>query len=317
MEVSRYEHTMLTSHVCFLQWLTWLLVITRAFAQRSSCSGDISTYNRNGLIIPFKNLCGKDITAKVDFYDPTDELNWSDCLYRCVEKAPMCYGFDFTPYGSTDFSCWLMNATFPESSALSQNYTVDAAMLTADFLAGISDDCRTLGLLGCFQKNGQLGRSTTTTQASSMTTTISSAIKTTSTTDISGNAATVGNHAGSTGPAIPGPPSHHAGLSTGAKAGIGVGVGVAVLIVGFAIGVLILRRRKLTAQEAEHPSASDKIVDTDPPRNGRAELPADQSRYTTYGRVELESMGVPPISELASPTGRVSTQRHELDSYPR
>lgn len=139
--------------------LPWLLVSRSAIAQ-GGCRGDTSIYNQNGLNVPFKNLCGKDIQKVVDFLDPTDELTWSDCLDRCVMKAPLCYGFDFTPYGTTDFSCWLMNDTFAEGDAKKQAYTVDAAMLSSDFLTRLSNDCRTLGLQGCFQKNGQLSANT-------------------------------------------------------------------------------------------------------------------------------------------------------------
>ncbi|KZM21975.1 uncharacterized protein EKO05_0005040 [Ascochyta rabiei] len=134
---------------------------TTTIAQ-GGCRGDTSIYNRNGLTVPFKNLCGKDIQKVVDFLDPTDELTWSDCLDSCVMKAPLCYGFDFTPHGTTDFSCWLMNASFAESDAKTQTYTVDAAMVDPDLVSELSSDCRTLGLQGCFQENGQLGAAAST-----------------------------------------------------------------------------------------------------------------------------------------------------------
>src|SRR5690348_11282018 len=58
---------------------------------------------------------------------------------------------------------------FPESSALTQSYIVDVAMLTAETLAGFSSDCQTLGLLGCYKKNGRFAANPTTTKASSTT----------------------------------------------------------------------------------------------------------------------------------------------------
>ncbi|KAF2268573.1 hypothetical protein CC78DRAFT_377608 [Lojkania enalia] len=137
------------SCVFLLSWLTWNLIIRTSFAQ-SGCEANTSTYGQNGLVISFKNLCGRDIAAQVDFPDPTNELTRSDCINRCVEKAPLCYGLDFTRPGTVEFSCWFMNATFPESSALLQSYTVDAAMLSSEFLARLSGDCLIMGLLGCY-----------------------------------------------------------------------------------------------------------------------------------------------------------------------
>lgn len=323
------------SCLSLLSWLLWFLIITRTFAQ-SGCEGDTSTYNQNGLIVSFENLCGKDITAQVDFLDPTNELTWSDCLDRCVEKEPLCYGFDFTPPGTASFSCWLMNATFPESSALTQSYPVDAAMLSPGVLSGLSDDCRTMGLLGCYQKNGQLGTGTTTTRIPSTTTRqrlpTTSSVMTATTAVITGAGGGVTTIimtvvAGSTSTASSGPIPHDGGLSTGAKAGIGAGIGVVVLLAGIAGGVFLLKRRKRREQTVggtAHPDVSEKIVDEDSHRRGRAELPAYQSQYP---RAELESAGTSPtvmgkddlygLPELASPSRTFSAARqhqvHELD----
>ena len=49
------------------------LPITHA-AAHSGCQGDVSTYSKNGLMVPFQNLRGKDITATADFLDPTNKL---------------------------------------------------------------------------------------------------------------------------------------------------------------------------------------------------------------------------------------------------
>jgi hypothetical protein len=229
----------------------WFLIATRIFAQ-SRCEGDTSIYNKNGLTVFFKNLCGKDITTQVDFLDPTNELTWSDCLDRCVEKAPLCYGFDFTPPGTASYSCWLMNATFLEDSALSKPYTVDAAMLDSNLVAGLSDDCQSLGLSGCYQKNDQLGTSATTaprtssitsTTRQSFPSTTSVTISTTAvTTNASGEATTIimTVTAESASPASSEPTLPRGGLSTSAKAGIGAGVGGAILFAGLASGIFFL-----------------------------------------------------------------------------
>lgn len=146
-------------------WLACLLtIVTHASAQSDSdrCVGNTTTtYHDFNLTVPFQNLCGKDIGAKVDFEDPTFEETWSDCMGRCVKKEPLCYGFDFRPLGATDYeNCWLMNATFDAATAVYPGFVIDAAMLAPDLVEGLDDDCRRLGLRGCFLKNGRLEKVT-------------------------------------------------------------------------------------------------------------------------------------------------------------
>lgn len=52
-----------------LYWSVLLLVSTMAAPR--DCQGDTSTYNQKDLVIPFKNLCGKDIQKPIDHADAT------------------------------------------------------------------------------------------------------------------------------------------------------------------------------------------------------------------------------------------------------
>jgi hypothetical protein len=136
----------LLHHACVLQ----ILLNHHTFAQ---CSGPTSTYSfPTGLTVPFQNLCGKDIIVTVDFLPPTNERTWDNCMERCVNKAPLCYGFDFTPLGAAQFNCWLMNASFPASAAAAQSYVVDAAMLGSAFLDILG---RSVGLWGWLGVGGR------------------------------------------------------------------------------------------------------------------------------------------------------------------
>ena len=47
-------------------YLKWLALVAVGAAQRA-CQGDISTYDQNDLVVPFKNPCEKDIQKTVDF----------------------------------------------------------------------------------------------------------------------------------------------------------------------------------------------------------------------------------------------------------
>ncbi|CAI6336769.1 unnamed protein product [Periconia digitata] len=316
--------------------MLWLLAATHSSAQ-SGCEGNTSTYNKDGLVVPFKNLCGRDITAQVDFSDPTNELDWSACLDRCVGKAPLCYGFDFTPPGTASFSCWLMNSTFPEDSAVSKPYVVDAAMLDANLLSQISDDCMQLGLLGCYKKNQQLGTSTSastttsTPRSSESTTTFTPSSSVPTITSIlssaGGQPTTVIMTVVTTGVAntgSPAPESPKYGLSTSAKAGIGGGIGGAVLVGLIAGGIFFLKRRKRVIYDTTYDAqvdASDKIVDERGSSQRWSELPADSSQHK---RVELEGSdmaaagyqldGMAAISELSAPFEVRQERVHELSS---
>ncbi|KAF9697049.1 hypothetical protein EKO04_004686 [Ascochyta lentis] len=298
---------------------------------QGGCRGDTSIYNQNGLTVPFKNLCGKDIQKVVDFLDPTDELTWSDCLDRCVMKAPLCYGFDFTPHGTTDFSCWLMNATFAESDATTQNYKVDAAILDPELMSGLSSDCRTLGLQGCFQKNGRLSAavsmtdiiSITTFPASSEPTRVTPAIVATTAvmTDAGGKVSTLimtvvttlaTGAAKSTGTVLPGSSSSR--LSTGVKAGIGAGIG-AVLLIAILVAILcVLKRRKRKYGSADPPtyeSVNEKIFDIDSHQHGATELQA--VHHGPYGSPELAGSVPTKDTRVFAPQEQI----HEIDGSNR
>jgi hypothetical protein len=226
---------------------------TLTFAQ-SNCKGETSTYDENGLVVPFKNLCGMDIGAVVDFLEATEERSWADCRKRCVEKEPLCFGFDFGT--RFDQMCWLMNASFPESSVVTKG-TIDAAMLMPDFVADLSSDCRKLGLWGCFQKNGQLEAGTISRTAASATNSSTGAtLSTSSSTTLSMLPSNMASSkapttADTTKMASPELQSDSGSLSTGAKAGIGVGVGVLVLALVLFGGFFILKRRKQPLRDTD------------------------------------------------------------------
>ena len=156
----------------------WLSSV--ALAQQRECDrdGETSTYNQNGLTVPFDNLCGRNITAALS-YGWTPEQRRSDCIDRCVKQAPLCYGFNYTPYlDPFQANCILMKDSVPASNVTDRGLVADAATLNPDFLAQLPDDCKTLGLRGCFEKYGHLGTGT----ADLATPTASSSSSTTSTT---------------------------------------------------------------------------------------------------------------------------------------
>ncbi|KAF2878517.1 hypothetical protein BDV95DRAFT_601155 [Massariosphaeria phaeospora] len=296
---------------------TWFLAIAYAAAQ-SGCAGDTSTYDEQGLSVDFQNLCGKDITAQVDFMDPTNEATWSQCLARCVEKEPLCYGFDFTPLDTAPFNCWLMNGTFAVDTAVSQPYAVDAAMLGSELLAGLSEDCKSMGLVGCFEKNGRLGTETATAEKTPSSTSppvTAAAAPPSTTSDALGPTTIVVTvtAGGATSPsAPPSPESKRRGLSTGAKAGIGAGIGVIALLGAITGGFLLLQRRNqralgAPANIAHTGGVSEKMVDEDARAGGaRSELSAQQDAYR---RSELEDPRASLVAE-----GRHDGLRLELDS---
>lgn len=209
-----------------------LLLATAALAQRDcEKDGATSTYNQSGLIVPFNNLCGRDIEAALDFF-ASPEQRRSDCLDRCVRQVPLCYGFDYGPYvSSSQNNCWLMNGTFPASNATNRNFVADAAMLSPDFLARLPQNCRTLGLRGCFEQNGQLDFSTSSSAAPTASSSTQRLSATTTPTETpTGSVQRPGDSGG--------------GLSTGAKAGIGAGIGLAALIAILSGLLFVLKRLK-------------------------------------------------------------------------
>jgi hypothetical protein len=305
-----------------------LALTTSIIAQSSSCTGDTSSYPLNGLIIPFKNLCGKDISAPVDFLDPTWETSFGDCMRKCVEKKPLCYGFDYN-LGPMQANCWLMNASFPESATTEAlNPRVDAAMLSSEILSGLSEDCKSLGLKGCWSKNGALAAASSTARTSTSTSTqrIVAAATTGLVTSSSAVATTAAPSATPGTGTPPRAPSNN-GLSTGAKAGIGAGVGVAALLfIGLAAIVLLKRRRNKDMQEdttqVNHVPEKKPMADYHPyPQSGTTELSV---QHGLYADAELEGTSASPTAarlhgtygygELSSSTGVPSNvQRQELD----
>jgi hypothetical protein len=260
-------------------WLSlFLLLVHRTLAQ-SDCSGPTIYYNESSLTIPFKNLCGKDISAGYDFPDPSIEPSRAYCLMRCVQKAPLCYGFDFRTPDGTGPNCYLMQAKFSESSAVYIGVNFSAGMLDAGVADGLAADCYKLGLFGCWKKNGQISESGGTSTSSVMVSTRISMSLTATTSSVTGSSS---NTASTSLPPLP-----SGGLSTGAKAGIGAGVGAAALLVIIGLVVFILMRRKRNTQpvfDAAPPCTSDKNHGY-AHHGGTTELSADQ----TEGRGELES----------------------------
>ncbi len=270
------------------------LLATIINAQRD-CQGDTSTYDQNGLIVPFKNLCGKDIQKDIDFSGATTEEKWSDCLESCVKKVPLCYGFDYTPFvGYSDgkvsrHDCWLKNATFSENDASFQNFVVDAAMLSRDYVAGLFNDCKTLGLRRCFEQNGRIGSTHPSLRMSSTAIEKSSSSSALSapTAEPSGVAVTNGGVAE---------------LSTGAKAGIGAGSGVLTLMAIVFCIVCVLRRQKRRRNSLGLTASSDMNMLT---VNGqcfdRSELPS----HTDSGE-NKQVLAIAPADQV-----------HEIDGSAR
>ncbi|KAG9185907.1 hypothetical protein G6011_07238 [Alternaria panax] len=282
-------------------WLMCLLVaITRTSAQDEvGCTGNSSIYNDADLVVPFQNLCGKDIGAKVDFMDATDELTWSDCMTRCVKKEPLCFGYDFRPFGAVSKNCWLMNATFDAETAVYPGYVVDAAMLGPGLLTGLSDDCLTLGLRGCFLKNGGIQKETASTSLTASSTT--SATSTPSTTSTIMNAV----------------PTKPKGLSDGARGGIVAGsVAVAVILEGDSTWTEVPQETSPGTQQSHESPASVLLPDNGglPPSNTQAVYSGSPgiSTATAMGTIDTTTtmkttinVTVPPVSD-ATPISSTS-----------
>ncbi|CAI6336592.1 unnamed protein product [Periconia digitata] len=275
--------------------LPFLLLVPRIFAQSSGCTGTFSTFERDGYTISFRNLCGKDISAPVDFPNPYFASTWSTCLELCVNKQPLCYGFDYgVPVDSALANCWLMQSEFPESSAIENTNSVNAAMLTPDMLARLPADCTSLGLAQCFREMKSTSSSTTPSSSSTLSTSVGTPMTVTTTVASTGTT--------NTSPAPPPPVSPKSGLSTGAKAGIGGGIGgAAVLGIIAAGGIFGLRRRRKRAivpetahtggAAADANAAEEKIVDEDAKWRYRSELPANEGLHQ-HRSVELDGRGI-------------------------
>ena len=226
-----------------------------ALAQRRECDedGDISTYDQGGLVVHFDNLCGKDFeNDTLDFARSVEQLR-SDCLERCVRWAPLCYGFDYGPYtDDKKTNCFLRNGFLPASNARMGDWRADSAMLNQDFLAQLPDDCKGLGLRGCFERYGRLGNDTagSTTPTATLFSSPTSGVAAPS---------TVGN-----------PQEASGGLSTGAKAGIGAGTGSAAII---AIVCVVLVRKRIKRKRATVPCTTVQQSNTgDSPHKAEAQI---------------------------------------------
>lgn len=265
----------------------WLSSV--ALAQRDcDRDGETSTYSLNGLIVPFDNLCGRDIEDPTLDFGESSEQRRSDCIARCVRQAPLCYGFDYSPYyGPTPANCYLKKDSFPESNATYRGFVADAGMLNPKFLAQLPEHCKSLGLRGCFELYGPLGGFST---AGSASPTASATPTAPSSSSSSSGASTTGDQQEASG-----------GLSTGAKAGIGAGAGLAALT-AILCGVLFSLRR-VKRKRATAPSATvlrSNAGDAYPPHKAEPQIHAC---VATGGL------------ELAEP--RSTEQVHEIDGGAR
>ena len=266
----------------------WLSSV--ALAQQRECDrdGELSFYNQSRLIIPFNNLCGKNITAALD-YGWTPEQRRSDCIDRCVKQAPLCYGFNYTPYiDPFQANCVLMKDLIPASNVTeAQGFVADAAKLDPDFLAQLPDDCKSLGLRGCFEKYGHLGNIT----AGLATPTASLSASTTP------------------GGSTTAPPStgedqqqKSRGLSTGDIVGISLGSAafVAILNVGWCVLKRVKRKRAIGSYNTVQQSNNG---NTHPPHKAEA----------ATGRLELASISPGVFEANAEPFHEIEgCARHEL-----
>jgi|SRR5690242_20735595 len=162
----------MTSSKGFLLEIYWsLLLLASAMAAPRGFQSDTPMYNQNGLVVAFKNLCGKDIQKPVDYADATTEEKCFSCLESCVKKVPLWYGFDYTPFvGYRDSTvsktnCWLKNLTFEESDASAQSFAADAAMLSPVVVAELSKNSLLMGRRSCFERNGRLGSTISSTHS--------------------------------------------------------------------------------------------------------------------------------------------------------
>lgn len=277
--------------------ISWIWLAALALAQRDcEKDGETSVYNQSGLVVPFENLCGRDIRAAVDFPDATSEQRRSDCLDRCVRKAPLCYGFDYGPYISpTQSNCWLMNATFAASSAIKQTFIADAAMLSTDLLAQLPNNCGTLGLRGCFERNSQLGTS----------------ISSSTTPSTSSDHVSTPNNPTTISSGIRASAKSSDGFPTSAKIGIGAGVGLVALIAILSGILLVLKRVKRKRQATNYPVIAAEI--------GQEEHGSRYSRDKTETQTHAHMAPSSPAPAPSCPIKTASSveQVHEIDGQPR
>lgn len=277
---------------------SWLFILFFVHKAEADCVGDTATYNESGLVVPFKNLCNQDISASVDFSDPSNEPSRAQCISRCVQKAPLCYGLDYVEDGSSSFNCWLMSGYFTETQTTASR-SVNAAMLSSEFRAALSGECIQLGIYGCWKKNGRVGTAVASSSVVSLPST-----STTSSPSAAPSVGTGGNLDSTSASSSAG------SLSTGAKAGIGAGVGLAALLGIIALVVLLLRRHKKSNDSVQQVTRFDEQRPTEKYAgrsdfDGMSELPA---RDNEHGRAELESPE-PIISRSGDSGFPVSSRR--------
>jgi hypothetical protein len=270
--------------------LVFSLTITCLAQSDCEKDGDTSTYDQNGLVISFKNLCGKDIEAPLD-YSSSPEPKRSDCINRCVEQAPLCYGFDYTPYvSSSQNNCYLMNGTFEASNATYRNFVADAAMLDPNLVVRLPQSCQRLSLRDCFEQNSQpaSNASSSAPAPSSSSTFLSGATTSAPTASSTGSGHTTGDSEG---------------LSTGAKAGIGAGIGLVALI-AILSGILIVLKRVKRKRAAA--SSAGLSAETQQAKQGNMYL-QHKAGSQTCAHIDTSSL------ELASGTEEV----YEIDGRAR
>lgn len=259
----------------FLPCLSWFLLLAQTFAQ-SSCEGNTSTYEQNGLVVPFENFCGLGLEAGINFPDSTKESSWADCQSRCVEKEPLCFGFY---YNRNNTNCYQWyRAPYPDTSTIPKTVG-DSAMLTPDFVAGLSSDCRKLGLWGCFEKNGQFEADGSLVSSDSSSASVSTPSTLSSSSRVVSTAFSVSSNTPSptvttTNIASSDAQSDDEGLSTGAKAGIGSGIGVLVLALCVVGAYFFLKGRRQRLQGVAAGSTEREKV-------APVELAGQQDPYTT------------------------------------
>jgi hypothetical protein len=278
--------------------VVWLWLAASALAQRDcEKDGDTSTYNQNSLVVPFKNLCGRDIEAFLDYLS-SSEPRRSDCIDRCVKQAPLCYGFDYTPYTSnSQNNCYLMNGTLKASNSTYRNFVADAGMLDSNLATKLPKSCQSLSLRECLEKNAQLLPSASATSTSSSSTSISTASTTSAPTADSTNS---GQTAAGT-----------VRLSTSAKAGIDAGIGLVALIVVLTGVLLLLRRVKRRRRAAQAP-----VLITEAELDSYSKpYPQHKAESQAYAHMETSSLAI----AAPRPVGPASSieQLYEMDGRAR
>lgn len=224
----------------------------------ADCVGDTLNYNSSGIFVPFKNLCGRDINATVDFV-ARHVTNRNDCLGLCVSRTTLCYGFDYNeaPRSGSVNNCYLMGGMFEERDTIPEA-TGNAAMLMPEFRNEYLNQCGTRGLQECLHDQ----RAAPTSGSAS-------------------NATTLQNSPVST-----------SRLSTGSRVGIGSAVAVVVSLVILAVASLLLNRRKTSLCSGEN------ICQTQTPDFEKSVAPSDADGELGLREQCTQEMGPADAHEL-------------------